>query len=89
MEVIKKDGRVQPLDENKIRISIANAASLTESILNESDINILVKDIIRKIEELRSEYGNTSSYELIGTVIDILKRDGFDSVISSYVGYEK
>lgn len=89
MQVIKKDGRLQELEANKIKVSILNATSETKALLNESDINILVKDIIKAIENLRSEYGNTSSYEIIGVVVDVLKRDGFEDVVSSYVGYSK
>lgn len=89
MQVIKKDGRLQELEANKIKVSILNATSETKALLNESDINVLVKDIIKAIENLRSEYGNTSSYEIIGVVVDVLKRDGFEEVVSSYVGYEK
>lgn len=89
MQVIKKDGRLQELDSNKIKTSILNATTGTKAILNESDINILTKDIVKKMESIRSEYGNTSSYEIIGFVIEILKKDGFDEVISSYLGYSK
>lgn len=89
MDVIKKDGRVQELDKEKIKVSILNSSNDTEQVLNESDINILVKDIIQKITHLRTGYGNTSSYELIGAVIDVLKRDGFHMIINSYLGYKK
>ena len=65
-----------------------NATSDAKALLNESDIKILVQDIKKTIEKLRSEYGNTSSYEIIGVVIDILKRDGFDDVIDKYIGYK-
>ena len=41
------------------------------------------------IKEFRGEEYNTSSYEITGVVISILARDGFDDVISSYVGYKK
>ena len=89
MDVIKRDGRVQELDKEKIRISILNSSSNTNQMLNESDIIILVKDIVEKLVHLRTGYGNTSSYEIMGTVIDVLKRDGFDMIISSYLGYKK
>lgn len=89
VQVIKKDGRLQELDANKIKISILNATSGTKALLNESDIKIIVKDIIKIIEDLRSEYGNTSSYEIVGVVVEVLKRDGFDDVISSYIEYSK
>ena len=89
MQVIKKDGRLQELEANKIKVSILNATSETKALLNESDVNVLVKDIIKAIENLRSKYGNTSSYEITGVVVDMLKRDGFEDVVSSYIGYSK
>ena len=89
MQVIKKDGRLQSLEPDKIKTSILNATSTANHILNEADIKIIVKDILSTIEKQRKEYGNTSSYEIIGVVIDVLKKDGFSDVIGSYVGYEK
>ena len=89
MQVIKKDGRLQELDANKIKISILNATSGTKALLNESDIKIIVKDIIKIIEDLRSEYGNTSSYEIVGVVVEVLKRDGFDYTKSIIDGETK
>lgn len=89
MQVIKKDGRVQDLEANKIKVSILSATNETKALLNESDINVIVKDIIKVIENLRSQYGNTSSYEITGIVVEVLKRDGFEEVVSSYIGYSK
>ena len=89
MKVIKKDGRLQELDSDKIRTSILNATIDKKSLLNEADINIIVEDVVHCIKEFRGEEYNTSSYEIIGVVIDILNRDGFDDVISSYIGYKK
>ena len=87
MEVIKKDGRVQPLEKSKIKVSILNAAADTEVILNEADINLIVDDVVKNIEHLRSQYGNTSSFEINGSVIDILKREGFSEIINKYIGF--
>lgn len=89
MKVIKKDGRLQELGSDKIRTSILNATIDKKSLLNEADINIIVEDVVHCIKEFRGEEYNTSSYEIIGVVIDILNRDGFDDVISSYIGYKK
>ena len=82
MKVIKRDGRLQELDLEKIKISILSAT-------NETDVKILVEDINSKIKEVRKEGEDTSSYEISGIVIAILKRDGFSDIIEKYVGYEK
>ena len=55
MKVIKKDGRLQELDLEKIKISILSATNESKEILNESDVKILVEDIDSKIIEVRKE----------------------------------
>ena len=89
MKVIKKDGRLQELDLEKIKISILSATNESKELLNESDVKILVEDINSKIKEVRKDGENTSSYEISGIAISILKRDGFSDIVEKYIGYEK
>ena len=89
MKVVKKDGRLQELDQSKIEVSILNATRGQKALLNESDAKIIAEDVVSCIKEFRGEKYNTSSYEITGVVISILDRDGFDDIISSYVGYDK
>ncbi|MDU2123756.1 MAG: ATP cone domain-containing protein [Clostridium celatum] len=89
MKVVKKDGRLQELDQSKIEVSILNATRDEKALLNESDAKIITEDVVNCIKEFRGEEDNTSSYEITGVVISILDRDGFDDVISSYIGYKK
>lgn len=89
MKVIKKDGRIQEFESEKITISILSATSESMQLLNESDVKIIVQDVVAKLEEIRKESEYTSSYEITGAVIGILKRDGFSDVIGKYVGYKK
>ncbi|MEN8078035.1 ATP cone domain-containing protein [Clostridioides difficile] len=89
MKVIKKDGRLQELDSSKIKTSILNATREKKALLNESDVKIIVEDVVNCIKDFRGEEYNTSSYEITGVIINILSRDGFDDVISSYIGYKK
>lgn len=83
--VIKKDGKLQDLNPDKIKTSILNSASETVAIVNESDIKILVSDVVETIKNIRGENGNTSSYEITGILIDILRRDGFNNVVETYL----
>ena len=89
MKVVKKDGRLQELDQDKIEVSILNSTRDEKALLNESDAKIIAEDVVSCIKEFRGEEYNTSSYEITGVVISIWARDGFDDVISSYVGYKK
>lgn len=89
MKIIKKDGRLQEFDKNKIFISIENASRDTEdAMLNESDLKILVEDIVNKIYEIRNDETSSSSYEIIGVMVEILLRDGFNNVVKSFIEHE-
>lgn len=89
MKVVKKDGSIESFDANKIANSILNATRDKKALLNESDIKIIIEDVIDRIKKFRVENDSTSSYEITGVVISMLDRDGFDDVISSFIGYKK
>ncbi|GAB6167832.1 hypothetical protein JCM1393_02920 [Clostridium carnis] len=89
MKVIKKDGRLQEFEAKKIFTSLENAARDSETILNESDLKILVEDIKRTLENTRKDLSATSSYEVVGVVFEILKRDGFNNVLRAYIEHDK
>lgn len=88
MKIIKKDGRLEEFNSRKIKTSIENSASEVGVILNESDLIILVRDIEEKLLKIREKELMTSSYEVIGLVFSILKRDGFKSVLKSYIEFD-
>ena len=89
MKVVKKDGSIESFDANKIANSILNATRDKKALLNESDIKIIIEDVIDRIKKFRGENDSASSYEITGVVISMLDRDGFDDVISSFIGYKK
>lgn len=57
--------------------------------LNKSDINIIAKDVEETLKSIRKDNGKTSSYEVIGVVIDTLKNEKFSDVLRAYVKYRK
>lgn len=88
VQIIKKDGRLQEFDEKKIFTSVDNASrDVSTIVLNESDIKVLVADIIKQINIIRKDGTPTSSYEVTGVMIQVLKRDGFNEVIKSFIEY--
>ncbi|MGL5149487.1 MAG: ATP cone domain-containing protein [Clostridium sp.] len=89
MKVIKKDGRLQEFNANKVKLSLEYAGDTAAIELNESDLKILVEDIERTLIQTRGEDGNTSSYEIVGTIIKVLKEDRFTAVINAFVNYKK
>ena len=89
MKIIKKDGRLEDFNIGKIKTSIENAGRDSETILNESDIKILLEDIQKVLNLIKVNRDTTSSYEVIGIILDILRKDGFNNALKSYVNFEK
>ncbi|MCI5727810.1 MAG: ATP cone domain-containing protein [Clostridium sp.] len=87
MKIIKKDGRIQDFDERKIQTSINNASKdLDEMALNESDIKVIASDVVNTLKKIRKD-DNTSSYEVIGVITDVLVKDGFDILLKSFINF--
>ena len=89
MKIIKKDGRLEEFNIGKIKTSIENAGRDSETILNESDIKILLEDIEKVLNIIKVNRDTTSSYEVIGIILDTLRKDGFNNIAKSYVNFEK
>ena len=85
MNIIKKDGRIEEFKIEKLSTSLSNAASDLNFTLNKSDINIIAKDVEETLKSIRKDNGETSSYEVIGVVIDTLKNEKFSDVLRAYV----
>jgi len=89
MKVLKKDGKVQEFNEKKIYTSILNAATdIRKYELNESDLKVIVSDIIRKISFIRKDGTPSSSYEIKGVIISVLLSNGFTDVFESYIHFK-
>ncbi|KEJ01260.1 hypothetical protein N494_09860 [Clostridium botulinum A2B7 92] len=88
MEIIKKSGKLEAFDESKLKTSIANSARDAEGVhLTESDLNSIVKDIKNIVKNIRKDNEKTSSYELIGIINDVLKRNKFHEVLKAYIAF--
>lgn len=84
MNIIKKDGRVQEFTKDKLKTSINNSAKDANFSLTESDLNLLVSDMYKKLLSIRVT-GDTSSYEVIGIVVNVLKENKFDQIVCAYI----
>lgn len=89
MKIIKKDGRLEDFNISKIKTSIENAGRDSETILNESDIKILLEDIEKVLNLIKVNRDTTSSYEIIGIILDVLRKDGFNNISKAYINFEK
>lgn len=89
MKIIKKNGRLEDFNIKKVKISIENAARDSGAMVNESDLKIIIKDVEKYLLNIRKDSLITSSYEVIGVVFEVLKRDGFKSVLKAYMKFDK
>ena len=54
--------------------------------LNESDIKVIASDVVNTLKKIRKD-DNTSSYEVIGVITDVLVKDGFDILLKSFINF--
>lgn len=87
MKIIKKDGRIQDLEVEKIKNSIWGASKDSNTIINESDLKILTNRVIKIVTEIRGRDGITSSYEVQAIIIESLYKDGFKRIANAYLIY--
>lgn len=86
MKVIKRDGRMQEFDIEKIQTSIVNAAhNVKDATLNEADVKMIVNDIRSELVSLRKDDSATSSYEIVGIISKVLINDGFNNVLREFL----
>jgi transcriptional repressor NrdR len=81
VKVIKRDGKLQNFDLNKIKNSISRASDDAEQSFNESDIDNLSKSIEAAIEKLKKD--NVDVDVVQNLVLMELENSGFN-VVSKY-----
>ena len=82
MKVIKRDGRLQDFDLDKIKISISGASDDAEQPFNESDIDNLVKGIEEGIQNLQKDTIDVDNIQNL--VLNELEKLGFNVVAKYY-----
>lgn len=85
MKVMKKNNREEIFEIGKLERSIKNSANDINITLNNSDVRVLSNEILREITILNKENELTSSYEIMGVTISVLKKNSFAQIIPSYL----
>ena len=84
--VVKRSGRLQKYNEDKISRSIKNAADRAGMPLNASDVSIILKDIANRLF-FGDDKRVTKTTEVRDMVIEILKKDGYSKISDVYETY--
>lgn len=82
MEIIKKNGRIEEFNISKVKRSILNASSEINQSLADADLNIIEKEVLKILKELKRE--KTSSYEVFAIVLNVLNNLKFNEVGKAY-----
>lgn len=82
MKIIKKDGRIEEFKVNKIKNTVSKASDDVEQPLTEGDLTSFCRSIESKLKSMNRDL--TSSYEVFGLIIIILKQEGFSKIADGY-----
>jgi len=82
VKVIKKDGRIQDFDINKIMLTVEYASDSAGAPMASSDISNIGEDVQEKVNSYGSDHIYSSVIQQF--VIDSLKELGFSKVAKHY-----
>ena len=82
IKVVKKDNRIEPFYESKIRTSLENVSDECMNCLNQSDINLIINSVIKEL----APFPNCciSSVKIKALVYIKLKELGYDALANFY-----
>lgn len=86
MRVVKRNGKFEDFKIQKLERSIKNSASDINIVFNNSDIKLLCNEIMKELSVACKDNDLTSSYEIVGVTLSVLKNNNFGKVINSYLG---
>ncbi|NLZ33672.1 MAG: hypothetical protein GX889_01955 [Clostridiales bacterium] len=84
MKIIKRTGEIEDFDLSKIKTSILNSSSDVNIPLNNSDINLLIREIEITLKNIR-KLEPTTAYEVRGIVYHVLIKNGFVRIAKAYM----
>jgi transcriptional regulator NrdR family protein len=83
LTVIKRSGKEEAFSPDKIKNTLAAASDEMGRPLNAGDLRILVSSV----ESRLSGREKISSREVLMTLIDLLREEGYSDLAGRYVGY--
>lgn len=86
MRVVKRNGKFEDFQIQKLERSIKNSVSDINIVFNNSDIKLLCNEIMKELSVACKDNDLTSSYEIVGVTLSVLKNNNFGKVINSYLG---
>lgn len=82
MKIIKKSGKIEEFNGDKIKRSILNTSSEINEPLTDSDLKVIEREVLNVLKTMNRE--ETSSYEIFAIVLNVLKKLEFNDVGKAY-----
>lgn len=88
MNIKKRNNKIDTFIPQKIKTSIINSAYDINYSLTDSDIKLILYNILKTLTDLNGNNQDTSVYEVRGIIYCILIELGFKEVAISYMNTE-
>lgn len=89
LKVVKRDGRILDFDPEKIKTSVENSANDSHIQIMEKELELVARAVQKNIEKVRGADGITSSYEIRGAIVRVLKELGYKNIARDFYDREK
>ncbi|HCW72731.1 MAG TPA: hypothetical protein DHM90_01855 [Clostridiaceae bacterium] len=89
LKVVKRDGRISDFARDRIKISVANSARDSEIQVTEKELELIADSVEKTIVKVRGADGITSTYEIRGVVVRVLKEMGYRNIAKDFYEGEK
>ncbi|MBP3914980.1 ATP cone domain-containing protein [Clostridium sp.] len=87
MKILKKDGRKEEFNINKVLVAVYAASIDLKEYLNESDLKIIRADVENVLHVLCRDFNYTSAYEVKMIVYEVLLTRGFKHIADAYMNF--
>lgn len=85
MNVIKKNGRQEPFQADKLALSAINTAGDLSQTITNKEGQMIAADVLSIVRQIRGNDGLTSVYELRTILGNVLKQFGYKRVAQHYL----
>ena len=89
LKVVKRDGRIIDFDLERVKVSVENSARDSHIQVSSKELDLIGKSVENTIRKVRGEGGITSTYEIRGVVVRVLKEMGFKNIAKDFYEGEK
>lgn len=89
VKVVKRDGRVTDFRKDNIRTSVGNSANDSGIQLTQKELDLIASAVEKAIVKVRGLDGITSTYEIRGVIVRVLKEMGYKRIAKDFYEQEK